>query len=435
MVYMGEINTDTVNNRVTRRDFIKFIASVAGGALGGKVLYDFGRWWDQENELVTGIVPRSVVESIPDEVPPQLRSKDIPTNNEHFRFADELVRDGLEFYKNMCENNLMLRDAYYQRPEHYLDLPSAVKRFSLRARDNGLENVKENGIWGAFASYAGDLITDVEGPYHNFMTGSQDGFINIESLVANDPGTGVVARIRAKFKEVYGLNYEVYRDCLGYDLPQKEKKNLIYREYHEWFSSALQFVEDKVERNGEKPISTSWLLAHFLSENNGNISYSLWDTMTFLKILSRNDVEILEFAPDRDKAELVCRLFQDEFSPRVSANWVVKNVEPNDQMLHPLDSKAEMKYKTYLPLNRVGLYHGWNEIALACDMSPGLVKRALARHLTKEYSIIGGWGEGSEYGRERVEADLMVLERIDEIASILSNLEINDQVATQSQHP
>lgn len=182
------------------------------------------------------------------------------------------------------------------------------------------------------------------------------------------------------------------------------------------FGRAEDYIDNY--RKG-KLCSTSFLFAYFLFENGGLITDALWDTVTFLKVAARNDLNTLKNVPSREGADLLGKTFIDEFSLELPLEWLVNNIPGSDSLLNNSDPLATPEYKDFMPINRAGqFYHAWNIMAWNACMSPLLVEQ-----FTKALYIhgkLGGFDMRPTNGIVKVESDTRVSQFSGKISSILS---------------
>lgn len=210
--------------------------------------------------------------------------------------------------------------------------------------------------------------SDLKGEYTRIIKCSELDITSPEDLINRDPGSGIVQKIR---------NTED-----------------INKRFYEEFQSALAYVQEP-----DKRVSTSKVLAYFLFQNKGNIYQSMWDTVIFLKVMVRNNYQTLAYNASREKAELISRTFNDEFSKEIPFTWLV------DSGFTPENDGNPLHYD-FLPVNRVGgPYHSWNIMTWALCVEPHLVPKVVEYFYTsnEEMKLQGS-------GRIKVESDMTVAE-------------------------
>lgn len=410
----------TKKSNFSWRDGLKFlgISALGAGLVAVASKYpEINRFWQEEGPLITGEAVN--LDNIASEIPPQLANLEIPTKNEQFRHMTDIFEEGLLQYLHWMNSNSSLSQLTYERPDNYLDIPSIAERISPDI-DEIPSRIGED-YWAM--SWALDAIGEIDKPYSMIVAGSTDGISSLENMIKNDPGTGFVNSLRESSKMEFGDSFDMWQACRSNTL-SSEQREYLSKQYIEWHQGAMNYILREVKKDG-KPISTSALFSYFLFKNDGNILRSVWDTSSWLKITSRNDVEDLKFNPNNDKAKLITSLFKDEFAEKISANWVVENVEPEDKLLNNVEAYDNYQYKDYMPPNRVGFYHSWNIVALGLHMSPFLLKRMVASHLVG--TLFGNDINGkkiTEYGKERTISDWSVAENISKILKLIKKYSI-----------
>ncbi|MFA5828575.1 MAG: hypothetical protein WC841_04455 [Candidatus Shapirobacteria bacterium] len=398
--------------KLSRRKFLVTTGLAAVAAVAHKPIEASRTLFEINQGYVTG---ETNTGSITSETPKHIRKEDIPPENEWLKNADKVLSSGIAIYQHWRKGNPDLPSPHYQKPENYLDVPSVavnLKKQIPHARG-------EPGNPDFFRNLLIDCgVEKFDKPYARFIGGSGANITSLQELISTDPGTGVVRNIRYSMSEKFGSEFDVFRSCVSNSLTEEQHK-FIADQFHDWYFGAMNYVEDARAKSSE-PISTSVLFAFFLHQNQGDILSSAWDTSVWLKILARNDPEDgLKRDPNYDRAHLATRIFKDEFSPHLSANWVVDHVGRDDGGLNFVGDPYKMsEYKDFMPANRAGgFYHAWNIIALSMCMSPFFIKRA-----TATYDVPITWGSGfvfSEYGREKNTADLLVAKRAHKIKGML----------------
>lgn len=401
---------------LSRRDFLK-LALLGGAVVAGegirRKMPAIRKFWDENGAMVTGKVED--LDLITSEVPKSLEGKKIPTENEWFRNADTILVEGISLYEEWRASDATLPELHYQKPENYLNIPSMAYQLGQKVRES--PEKLDDGYLG-YVDYLLDAADEFDMPYSMLFEGSGAGIASIQQMIAIDPGTGLVRDIRESMKEKFGNDFDVFSACRYGPLTDEQRK-FFGDKFQSWYSDAMKYVQEVRGKSSEQ-ISTSVLFSYFLHKNKGDILASTWDTSTWLKILVRNDPNNdLKRDPNYDRAQQATSLFKDEFSPTISANWVVENVDRNDKELNYVeDPYAHFQYKDYMPPNRAGgFYHAWNIMALCMSMSPFLAKRMVATQCNPSLGDDGNrW---TEYGRDKCKADMFVVDKADEIDRIV----------------
>ncbi len=404
---------------LSRRDFLKIAGAVGGGLVVSAVTPktpDFLKYVDEYDGLVTGKV--FDLEKIPSKIPDSLVGKDIPENNLWFKNADKILEDGISMYQSWQKKDSSLNNLFYSKPENYVDVPSLYNLLKNKTVPFWDEINIRDGVWNNIG-YLYDLASEgFDIPYSRWFYSSIDTVKSTQNLIETDPGTGMVQKIRRFMKEKYGDGYEIWDSCKNNTLNEEQKSHIIQTS-QKWFFDAMFYI-NKIRDQQKEPISTNLLFAYFLHENKGNILASTWDTTMWLKIISRNDpTKDFLFDPNYERAKQTCYLFKDEFSKTISANWVIDNVESNNEILNYIGDYAKYpEYKDYMPANRAGgLYHAWNIIALSMTMRPFLVKRITALQANLILTDNIRW---TEHGKVKTIADMEVVSKADKIDRIIN---------------
>jgi hypothetical protein len=376
-------------------------------------LPDMRKWWDKNGAMLTGKVEDlNLIDSM---CPESLESKDIPSSNEWFRVVDKVLQDGLNRYNEWQSENPKLAQLWFDKPENYLSIESVADRLSEKIIETP-DDLKEGYV--GYIGYLIGTVDDFDKPYSMIVNGSGANISSLQQMILIDPGTGFVKNLRSSMQEEFGKKFDVWSACLHEKLTDGKQKFMVER-FQDWYNGAMEYIR-KIRSENKDPISTSIVFSYFLHRNNGDILASTWDTSTWLKILVRNDPENnLERDPNYDRAKMATDLFRDEFSPTLSANWVVKNVSKSDKLLNYIgDPYLYPEYKDYMPSNRAGgYYHAWNIMALSMSMSPFIVKRMVA--MVVNPSLGDNGKRWTENGRAKCIADMLVVNRADKIASIV----------------
>ena len=415
---MADANSpDIGGSKFSRRDFLK-VSALATAVVAGegirRNLPAISKFWDESGAMLTGKVED--LDQITSEIPKSLEGKNIPIENEWFKNIDVVLNEGIALYEEWRVNDSTLPELHYKKPENYLNIPSMA--YQLKQKVMEAPEKMDEGYLG-YVDYLLDAADEFDMPYSMFFEGSASGISSIQQMVAIDPGTGLVKEIRQSMKEKFGNEFDVWSAC-RYGPLTDEQRQFFGEKFQNWYSGAMKYVEGVRTKSSEQ-ISTSVLFAYFLYKNKGDILASTWDTSTWLKITARNDINNdLKRDPNYDRAKKICSIFKDEFSLTVSANWVIENVDRNDELLnYAEDPYAHFQYKDYMPPNRAGgFYHAWNIMALCMSMSSFLAKRMVATQLNPSFGDDGKrW---TEYGKVKSKADMYVVDKADEIDKIVN---------------
>ena len=388
---------------VTRRDFLKLGGGLLLGDLVGKLI--------GHKELVFGLTDPDRIIS---EVPPQLESMDIPPVNEYWRRPDLILQESFDQYEKWRIDDPTLPEIIYHPPANFLDIPSLTTLLTQSISPRSLVDV--NLLYGQIR----DAIELNDEPYSNFSNASGGGFERVNQLIYNDPGCGLVSRIRSQFEARYGKGFELC-DMARIGRLDEDQLEFIKEVVHIWDQDAKAYVSKIREGNSGKPISSNVMFSYFLYVNQGDVMHAVWDTSNWFELQARNDIPELTYSPNQEKARYLANNFIDEFTTTGNTiNWLNEVVEDADPELWEAKTDKLMNFKDFLLINRVGgFYHWWNIIALSGCMSPPLVKRMIASYTRYLVPSPDGKGYLNADGREKMNADVEASKYADEIKSLL----------------
>jgi len=401
------------SGKLSRRDFLKVAAAGVEALAEWWIAHNIPllkELWRENGFLITGN-PDGINE-IWSEVPPQLEGKKIPEHNEYFRRADDIFVQGIDQYNEWVKDDSNLPIPHYEKPDNFVDAPSLIA--NMGGEIDTIQDRWKNDDFYWYVGYGLDAIESYNQPYGMIMDGSSGGITNISDMIHLDPGTGFLQSLRDEMKSKYGDTFDVWEANRTNSLTEEQKLE-VNNKFQKWYYSAREYVSN-IRDKSKEPISTSILFSYFLYRNKGNILTSVWDTSVWLKIASRNDPKHdLHRDPTYERASELCHIFQDEFSPTVSANWVIDNVKPGDGLLNYTENPYDYpQYKDYMPPNRAGgYYHAWNIMALSLCVTPLALKRIVAAHSGPALEHNGKYS--SEYGQVKTWADMLVVDKSDEI--------------------
>jgi len=372
---------------LSRRDFLK-LSSVAAGA-----------WALSQTKIgrkATSLLTGANTEWISSEIPPELQGKEIPIKNEFYRKPLVILNEGMSLYEDWRKNDSNLAEISYNRPPNYID---TQRMASLLAK-------------GTPDDWFFDGLIGNDQPDHNTIEFSMGGVRSFDYVVVANPGTGLIRQIKDEYKQ------KTKRD---FDLSTDDQEQFLKNSCLQWFDEAKKFIDVEVDKKGKQ--STSLLFAYFLYKNNGDLNESMWDTTLWLKVAGRNDPQTWEQKPTRQGAELLTRMFKDEFSLGISANWVLENVPPDDVVLNSPEKYLNMQYKDYITVNRAGsFYHPWNIMTLSTSVSSTILERFV--HAQYSYLAEIEYHDKNSLapdGREKVKADLEVSKYADDISRLVQS--------------
>lgn len=375
------------NTELSRRDFLKL-----GGLAAATLVLSQTEIGKKATSLLTG--PN--IEWISSEIPPELLGKEIPIKNEFYRQPLVILNEGISLYEDWRKNDSNLPEITYNKPPNYIDMQRMA---SLLTK-------------GTPAGWFLDGLISNDQPDHNTIEFSMGGVRSFDYIVVANPGTGLVRQIKDEYKQKTERDFDLSTD----DQEQFLKTNCL-----QWFDGAKRFIDREVNKKGKQ--STSLLFAYFLHKNKGNLNESMWDTTLWLKVAGRNDLKTWEQKPTRQGAELLTKMFKDEFSLSISANWVLENVPPDSAILNSPEKYLNMQYKDFITVNRAGsYYHPWNIISLSTSASSTILERFVhAQHSYLAETEYHGKNSLTPDGREKVKADLEVLTYADKISRLVQS--------------
>lgn len=377
----------------SRRDFLKIgglsVFFLAVGGLGGAT--------SANKEAFFGISdPKKIIS----EVPPKLSNRDIPVFNENFRKPVAIIQESFDQYDKWRKESPDLPELYYTRPQNYLDPPSLLAQLGRTVTPEAA--IDTQLALGQFQ----DALLGNDEPYSRFSESSSGGIDGISTLILNDPGSGWVSQMRDVFKKKYGNDVEIW-DLARSGSFTSEQNDSLKSEIERWNSMAQEYVRSERNTQNGKKLSSNVVFSYFLYKNKGNITHSVWDTSNWFEIQARNDIPDLRYSPDQTKARYLATNFIDEFSLKISIDWLNDVVDDSDSELWEANTDQKMKWKDYLLINRVGgFYHFWNIVALCGCVSPQFVKRMIASYSKTGYPNPDGDGYFSTDGREKMSADI-----------------------------
>lgn len=373
---------------LSRRDFLKLAGVGVGAALLSQT---------KPGREITSLITGPNTEWISSEIPPELISKEIPAKNEFYRQPLAILNEGISLYESWRKNDGSLPEISYTKPPNFLDVSRTADLL-----------VKGNHQFDYFL----DELLSNDRPDYAFIDFSMGGIRSFDYMVVTNPGTGLIRQIKEGYKSNFGTEFNLSTD----DQEQYLATNCL-----KWFGDAKKFIDREVDKKGKQ--STSLLFAYFLHKNKGNLNESMWDTVLWLKIAGRNDLETWEQKPTRQGAELLTNMFKDEFSLKISANWVLENVSPDSVLLNSPEKYANMQFKDFITINRAGSFsHPWNIIALSTSMSPFVLERFVhAHHSYMAETEYHGKNSLSPDGREKASADLEVSTYADQLSKLVQS--------------
>src|SRR6185369_3219146 len=146
-------------------------------------------------------------------------------------------------------------------------------------------------------------------------------------------------------------------------------------------------------------------------------------TALVLKLIARNELTHFRYKPARSGAESLAKLIVDEQSPKISLNWLVKNISIKDEeeFYKGKGSKnGVFEYANFMPSFKSGvIYHAWNIVALMAAMSPFLVQRTVDAYYLATQAV--GGDKRLLGGIDKTTSDILISQEADSINSYLLN--------------
>lgn len=408
---MGDPKVDV--SKLSRRDFLK----VAG--MGALALTVPSQLLDAGLDLGLSFASKGMELQVPTE----FKDIQIPERNKDYRKPEDIILEGLDLYESLSQKERLPR-VHFEKGKEYLDFVVLSKKFPRLFEGEKYEDVDGFGyrLYGMIMKRdKEEAVKNADTPdIESFSAFSQNGVVD---YIYHNPGSKIINQAQEYICKKYGwTRSQLISSVIRYD------KNLPEVEAKDWDAAtkivanrlrdALEYLEERRESNGE-PLSVSEAIAYFLYQNSGDLKESMWDTTFLLKVLARNDVDTLFSNNTFDKAETLAYLFKDEFSPRISHNWLTEQyasgVVPRES---PLYLPGAMEYesgKNFMPINKSGTYyHAMNIMTWAATcMDPWVVKSIVAGYYSEQK--FGGLDHRTEHGIDKVQADVEVAQSADRI--------------------
>jgi len=328
------------------------------------------------------------VNTIPRMTPPELEGVPLP-GNEHYREnPTDVFWDGLQEYVQAGGS------PFYRRPSYY-----------LRQRDMLWVALREDTIG----------YKDTGKPYDALCGFLRAVYIVPSDLYVRDPGSSAQAEVTARIAQTA--------------IPQSHEAidKIIGETYADFFEQTQSYI-DAIRDGGR--VSSSKVLTYFLRKNEGNIMRSTIDTALFFKMAARVDIAALHGAGEssvvvfnaaRVGADMIARMFYDDFSSEIPLDWLVEHV-PASSGLNDMITDKYKPWKDFDPVNRAGtFYHVWSIIMMAGAMDPSSVRRMVAAYYrTSENSATVD--RKTAHGRIKVRADRKAAEHAWDIRRVFDSL-------------
>lgn len=310
----------TEKTGLTRRQFLKRAALAAAG---GAVVLSSG---ELENLTISGVL--RFLEN-PQRAEATFRNIANRLGNERenpaFRPMVEILQEGIKEYEEKTG-----RKTYFQRNPDYRDYSYYEEKINKAAKD-----------WFAVLPYdPRDFINvftlrKVTPAIKTAILEVDRDFYGFPSFMS-EVGGGMRARFIKEYPDYADKSWD----------KRKLAEDKIGDKIKEYLTEAKSYVESKVEKNENRPVSASKVFSFFLDKNEGDISQSLDDTFRFLKFAARNDFENADYTGNK-----VDRAWSN-------VAWMRS---------HILDEYGSKNYsrETNGQLNLIGKpYHSWSLVSL-----------------------------------------------------------------------
>lgn len=408
---MGDPKVDV--SKLSRRDFLKLGGAGLLALTVPPVLLDAG----------LDISLSNVSKGTELQIPVEFAEIQIPERNKNYKKPEDIILEGLDIYEKWSQTERLPR-VHFEKGKEYLDFTTLVKRFPRLFEDE--KYVDMDGfnyrLYGMIMSR--DKEEDVKSAntpeIQGFSAFSQNGIVD---HIYHNPGSKIINQAQEYVCNKYGwTRTQLISSVIRYDekLPEvkAEDWDAATKIVANRLQDALKYIEEKREERGEN-LSVSEALAYFLYQNEGNLKESMWDTTLLLKVLARNDMNTLFSNNTFDKAEKIAHLFKDEFSPKISHNWLMeqffKGLIPKDSPLYQSGDTENQSGKNFMPINKAGTYyHVMNILTWAATcMDPWVVKSIVTAYYNEQK--FGGLDHRTEHGVDKVNADIEAAQSADRV--------------------
>ncbi len=396
---------------ITRRDFIKLAGIGLAALFGPDLAYD------------TAL--QTVTEGMEFKIPPEFEGKKIPERNENFRSPDGILLEAIDIYDEFRRKERLPRTFTTQGPE-YLSLKTIAEKFPRLFDDEQYEDYEglHYRLYGMIMDHdIEEEIKNADTPeIHSFSAFSQNGIID---HIWHNPGSAILYQAEEYIRQKYGWTRgQMIASMARHDTTLPEVKPEDWETASKIVASrmndAINYLEE-IRNNRGGPISVSESIAYFLYQNKGDLKKSLWDTTLLLKMIARNDIDTQYSNNTYEKAERVGNLFMDEFSPKISHNWLIEQFKeiPEESGLRLAGAWENEQYKNFMPINKAGTYyHVMNIITWAATcMDPWVVKSMVTAYYHEHR--LGSIDHRLEHGIDKVQADVEAAQSADRIQRVV----------------
>lgn len=359
-------------------------------------------------------------------IPREFAEIPIPQENLNLKSGADVLSDAFLIYREWNKHSSS-RPIHFEQRKNYLNMENLIKKFPKIFEYHDDYNTIADLLYKALLTSSNEKAADeaLEGNSFLFSAASIDGPNDVLKL---DPGSGIVDRTFDVLKKEFGYSKKELLD-FAINVDGKKMPNEILGRTVELVSTELSKAKEWVLQTREKlgePISTSYLIAYFLEQNDGDLYRSMWDTTLFLKMLCRNSFDTLLASNTYEESELTGYLFKDEFSPRISLNWLIEKFKelkiPKESPLYLSKDMDNTDGKNFMPINKAGtLYHAMNLITWAATCMDSVFVEGMVLAYYNEEKI-GGINRKVEHGADKVQADLLVAKNARAIKRVVDQL-------------
>ena len=212
------------------------------------------------------------------------------SENSKFRSMVEIVKEGIESYeRHSGKDAIFKRNPEYRDANYHGTVLKGITTKSLMP-NNPLEVVKH---------FETSLTPELKAAYHS----SSPRIHHFEQIFTK--GSGFRERLFEKHSDCFDESGEIIQFSV-------EVVNKVVDAGREEINKLRRLVEKRRAETG-KPVSTSFLLEHYLNENDGDIAKSLYDVALFTKVMARNDPQTGKQAHGQQQIEWYQSNILDEF--------------------------------------------------------------------------------------------------------------------------
>lgn len=289
------------------------------------------------------------------------------SENPDYRPFLDILKEGISIYSEQSDQSLFFqRIDDYENEYYYANI------------------IREHSLSSPFPQLPNTYVTDI---VQNLPEGAFEAYFQSQSVMRDfdhlfTKGSGFDKRFRTRHPEL------VHASGLYIDTPESSLLSIMLSEG----KLEINELKTKIEKQSQKtkqPVSASFILAHFLDKNEGDIALSIFDTAIFLKFMARNDPETGIFAPGEYNVNWYNSYIKDEYQGPLFAS--------------PPEGETA--------LNLIGKpYHSWNLVAMLHFVPIEIIRIG---GIQKQLSTF------SAQGLSKTRADLQTLNSLEEIEQYL----------------